>query len=397
MEAPAVPNLTAPRPTPPGRRDLAALPKAHLHLHFTGAMRPSTMIEMARTQGVRLPPHLLHIDAASMPADGRGWFRFQRAYDSARHLVRSEAAMRRLIREAAEDDAAEGSVRMEIQADPTSYAPYVGGITPALEIIIDEARAASHDTGVDIGVIVAASRMKHPLDARTLARLAASFAGDGPGDVVGFGLSNDERVGSTASFAPAFRIARRAGLVGVPHGGELLGPSSVREVVSALAPVRLGHGVRTSEDPDLLKAVVDAGIALEVCPTSNVHLGVYTDFSQVPLPTLLSAGATVAGLALPWLPTIRCSSVRAWSPSTRSRATCSACPTRPWPTWRGLLSMRRWHRPRARRAGRPTSMRGWRRSLRRRACMGLLCRPGEILRQTADPLRKIRRKSPMPS
>ena len=270
MEAPAVPNLTAPRPTPAGRRDLATLPKAHLHLHFTGAMRPTTMVDMARAQGVRLPPHLLHIDAASMPADGR------------------------LIREAAEDDAAEGSVRMEIQADPTSYAPYVGGITPALEIIIDEARLASRDTGVDIGVIVAASRMKHPLDARTLARLAASFAGDGPGDVVAFGLSNDERVGSTASFAPAFRIARRAGLVGVPHGGELLGPSSVREVVSTLAPARLGHGVRTSEDPDLLKAVVDAGIALEVCPTSNVHLGVYTDFSQVPLPTLLSAGARIA-------------------------------------------------------------------------------------------------------
>ena len=102
MEVPAVPNLTAPHPTPPGRRDLATLPKAHLHLHFTGAMRPTTMVEMARAQGVRLPPHLLHIDAAY----GRGCFRFQRAYDSARHLVRSEAAMRRLIREAAEDDAA---------------------------------------------------------------------------------------------------------------------------------------------------------------------------------------------------------------------------------------------------------------------------------------------------
>ena len=68
----------------------------------------------------------------------------------------------------------------------------------------------------------------------------------------------------------------------------------MREVVSALAPARLGHGVRTSEDPALLRAVVDAGIALEVCPTSNVHLGVYTDFSQVPLPTLLSAGARIA-------------------------------------------------------------------------------------------------------
>ena len=275
-------------------RDLATLPKAHLHLHFTGAMRPSTMIDMAAAQRVRLPPHLLHIDAASMPADGRGWFRFQRAYDSARHLVRSEAAMRRLVREAAEDDAAEGSVRMEIQADPTSYAPYVGGITPALEIIIDEARSASADTGVDIGVIVAASRMKHPLDARTLARLAASCAGDGPGDVVGFGLSNDERVGSTASFAPAFRIARRAGLVGVPHGGELLGPEHVREVIDHLAPTRIGHGVRSSEDSDLLGRIVDAGIALEVCPASNVSLGVYPDSHRVPVRDLVDAGATVA-------------------------------------------------------------------------------------------------------
>ena len=62
-------SLTVPAPTPPGRRPLSTLPKAHLHLHFTGAMLPTTMVEMARTQGVRLPPHLLHVDAASMPAD----------------------------------------------------------------------------------------------------------------------------------------------------------------------------------------------------------------------------------------------------------------------------------------------------------------------------------------
>ena len=80
-------SLTVPAPTPPGHRSLSALPKAHLHLHFTSAMRPTTMVEMARTQDVRLPPHLLHIDTASMPADGRGWFRFQRAYDSARAFM----------------------------------------------------------------------------------------------------------------------------------------------------------------------------------------------------------------------------------------------------------------------------------------------------------------------
>ncbi|WP_026459990.1 adenosine deaminase [Schaalia suimastitidis] len=287
-------TLTSAPASPPGRRDLQRLPKAHLHLHFTGAMRPQTLLDMAREQGVRLPGHLLDLDPLTVPADARGWFRFQRSYDSARALVRSEAAMRRIVREAAEDEALEGSVRLEMQVDPTSYAPWVGGITPALEIVLDEARHASAITGVEVAVVVAASRIRHPLDARTLARLAARYAGSGPGCVVGFGLSNDERVGDTSAFAPAFRIARDAGLAALPHSGELLGPDSVREVVAALAPRRLGHGVRTSEDPDLLRRVVDAGIAFEVCPASNVHLGVYQDLSRVPLPVLVEAGATVA-------------------------------------------------------------------------------------------------------
>ena len=103
--------------------------------------------------------------------------------------------MRRIVREAAEDDAAEGSRWLEIQVDPTSYAPFVGGITPALEIVLDEARAVSAEGRIGVAVVVAASRMRHPLEARTLARLAARYAGDDAGDVVGFGLSNDERRG----------------------------------------------------------------------------------------------------------------------------------------------------------------------------------------------------------
>lgn len=291
---PDQPVLTAPPPTPAGRRDLSTLPKAHLHLHFTGAMRPQTLVDMAAEQDVRLPGHLLDVDPLKVPADGRGWFRFQRSYDAARHLVRSEAAMRRIVREAAEDDAAEGSVRLELQVDPTSYAPWVGGITPALEIVLDEAARAWEATGVEVAIIVAASRIRHPLDARTLARLAAQYAGEGPGRVVGFGLSNDERMGTTSAFSAAFRIARRAGLASLPHGGELLGPASVREVVAALGPRRLGHGVRTTEDPELLDRLIEARVAFEVCPTSNVHLGVYQDFGSVPLPTLMSHGATVA-------------------------------------------------------------------------------------------------------
>ena len=142
-----------------------------------------------------------------------------------------------------------------------------------------------------VGVIVAASRMRHPLEANTLARLAARHAGSGPGPVVGFGLSNDERRGVTEEFAHAFAIARRAGLMLVPHAGELLGAAAVAETLDAIGPERLGHGVRSVEDPRVLERVVREGVALEVCPLSNVSLGVYDVAEDVPLRTLVDAGA----------------------------------------------------------------------------------------------------------
>lgn len=277
-------------------RDLAALPKAHLHLHFTGSMRLATLQELALRHGVRLPRPLTEAwpPPLTEAAETRGWFRFQRLYDAARHCVRSEEDMRRLVREAAQDDAAEGSGWLELQIDPTSYAPHVGGLVPALEIVLDEARASSTATGTGVGVVVAASRIRHPLEARTLARLAARHAGDGPGAVLAFGLSNDERRGDTAEFAPAFRIARRAGLAAVPHAGELLGPGAVAQTLTLLEPARLGHGVRSIEDPAVLDQAVSAGVALEVCPGSNVALGVYHRPEDVPLRRLLAAGARVA-------------------------------------------------------------------------------------------------------
>lgn len=275
-------------------RDLTRLPKAHLHLHFTGSLRLTSLVEMAEERGIRLPAAITDADPLRVPADQRGWFRFQRQYDAARAVVRGEAAIRRVVREAAIDDAAEGSHRLELQVEPSSYAPHVGGLTPALEIILDEARRASRDTGVEVGIVVAASRIRHPLDARTLARLAVRHAGRGPGEVVGFGLSNDERRGTTSDFAPAFAIVRRAGLPTVPHAGELLGPEHVRDVVAHLGPTRLGHGVRASEDPALLEHLAADGIALEVCPASNVSLGVYPSLGSVPLRRLFDAGLHLA-------------------------------------------------------------------------------------------------------
>jgi adenosine deaminase len=278
------------------QRSVTDLPKAHLHLHFTGSMRVATVRDLAERHGIRLPSALTHDWPPTFEAaDERGWFRFQRLYDAARACVRGEEDMRRIVREAALDDGAEGSRWLELQIDPTSYAPFVGGITPALEIVLDEARAVSAEDGAaQVAIVVAASRMRHPLEARTLARLAARYAGSGAGTVVGFGLSNDERRGETAEFAAAFGIAERAGLALLPHAGELLGAQAVAQTLDSLRPDRLGHGVRCVEDVAVLDRVVASGVALEVCPGSNVALGVYREAADVPLRQLLDAGVTVA-------------------------------------------------------------------------------------------------------
>jgi adenosine deaminase len=273
-------------------RDLALLPKAHLHLHFTGSMRHSTLLELAERDGLRLPEQLVaHWPPELSAADEKGWFRFQRLYDVARSVLRTPGDVRRLVREAAEDDVADGGRWLEIQVDPSGYAARFGGITAFTELVLDAIAAASRETGLGIALVIAANRTRHPLDARTLARLAGQYAGRG---VVGFGLSNDERRGSTVDFAPAFAIAERAGLRLVPHGGELRGPEHIATCVDALHAQRLGHGVRAAESPALLTRLADSGVALEVCPTSNVALGVYSSLAEVPLPTLLEAGATVA-------------------------------------------------------------------------------------------------------
>lgn len=274
------------------RGDLLTLPKAHLHLHFTGSMRHATLLELAERDGVALPDSLV----ADWPpqlsiADEKGWFRFQRLYDVARSVLRTPDDVRRLVTEAAEDDVRDGGRWLEMQVDPSGYAARFGGISAFTDLVLDCVRDASEHTGLGIGVVIAANRTRHPLDARTLARLAVQYADRG---VVGFGLSNDERRGTTTDFISAFAIAERAGLARVPHGGELRGPDHIRRVLENLRPNRLGHGVRSTEDPELLDQIVQAGVALEVCPVSNVALGVYTDLSSVPLPQLLEAGATVA-------------------------------------------------------------------------------------------------------
>ena len=275
-------------------RPIPKLAKAHLHLHFTGSMTVETLRTMSAEHNIILNKELLDSSPLRVPANRRGWFRFQRLYDMARRCVQTEADMRTIVDEAARIDAAEGSKILEIQVTPDSYAKIMGGLTPALEVILDEAKAASERHNIAVGVIVAAARTHHPLEAKTLARLAAQYAGDEPGTVVGFGLSNDERSGNTADFFPAFRIAAKAGLPLMPHAGELLGPEHIDEVLRAVHPVRIGHGVRAVENPQVLRRLIEQKVTLEVCPASNVGLGVYPDKQHVPLKRLFDSGVHIA-------------------------------------------------------------------------------------------------------
>jgi adenosine deaminase len=270
------------------RADLAALPKAHLHLHLTGGMRHTTLLELAERAGISLPERLADLEPDSWQL--LGWPKFQRLYDVARGVLRTPEDFHRLLREIAEDERAAGSRWLELQIAPAGYAVRLGDVVTATEVFCSAAIAAEAVTGVGVRLIVAANRTRPPWEAEMLARLAVRFV---PRGVVGFGLSNDERRGIPEEFAKAFRIAREGGLVAVPHAGELLGADSVARTVAALSPARIGHGVRAVEDPEVLALLADRRIACEVCPASNVALGVVAGLDAVPVRALEAAGVPV--------------------------------------------------------------------------------------------------------
>ncbi|MCA1672391.1 MAG: adenosine deaminase, partial [Actinobacteria bacterium] len=260
-------------------RGLALLPKAHLHLHLTGAMRPSTLRELADRAGLPVPPPL--------PAGVFGsWAAFQARYDAARSVIRNAADVVRVVTDAAADDAADGCGWLEIQVDPTSYASVLGGIRDALEAVLTAAAQACIPTGV----VVASSWARSGGHALRLARLAGEYADEG---VVGFGLSNDERWGQVTQFEAAFRVSAEAGLLAVPHSGFYTGADHVRDCVQLLGAHRIGHGTSAAADPAVLELLVRRSVALEVCPTSYPPFGVH-ELSAVPVPALLDAGVPVA-------------------------------------------------------------------------------------------------------
>jgi adenosine deaminase len=262
-------------------KPLAALPKAQLHLHLEAAMRPSTLRDLAAEHGIELPP----LSGFTSFAE------FLRVYEAATECLRTPGDVHRLLRETAEDAAADGTVWLELHVYPPLWFGRFGSDEETLDLTLEAARAATEATGVGIGLVVAADRTDGPDAAERTARLAAARAGQG---VTTFGLANDEAGRPPELFVEAFRIARDAGLLSAPHAGELAGPDSVRGALDLLGADRLGHGVRAVEDPELVRRLADEGVTCDVCPTSNVILGLYPSIPEHGVGRLLAAGVPVS-------------------------------------------------------------------------------------------------------
>ena len=258
-------------------RDLALLPKGHLHLHLEAAMRPGTLTQMCAALGLDAP----------RTSGFSGFTEFGECYQALLAVLQVPANLARLFDEVFEDQAADGVAYVELGITPAFYADVYGGAAAALEQLIAYADAASRAHGVAYGLMSTVDRTESVEESIEVATLAAAYAGRG---VVSLGLANDERGYPCRDFADAFAIAKAAGLQSAPHAGELVGPESVREALDLLGADRVLHGVRAIEDDTLVAELAARGIPLDVCPTSNVLLDVVEVLEQHPLPALLAAG-----------------------------------------------------------------------------------------------------------
>ncbi|GAA2229143.1 adenosine deaminase [Herbiconiux moechotypicola] len=258
-------------------RDLARLPKAHLHLHFEEGIRQSTLDEFATELG-RPTPRMTGFET---------FIEFDHLAQAAVDVMRTPEHLRRMVLELAEDAAAHGCVWIEPAVWLPLHRRYIGPDELTLEILVDASREAAAQTGVGIGWLLATNRNDSPADAVEQARIAARWVDRG---VVAFGLHNDESRFPPEPFAPAFDVAREAGLLLTPHAGELAGPESVRASIEVLGAHRVQHGIRAVEDPRLLELIVEREVCLDVCPTSNIVLKSVESYDVHPFGALLDAG-----------------------------------------------------------------------------------------------------------
>ncbi|MCW8842108.1 MAG: adenosine deaminase, partial [Rhodobacteraceae bacterium] len=266
---------------------MKALPKVELHLHHEGAAPPAFIRRLA---GER------HVDLAQVfDADGgyafNGFPHFLQVYEAATSVLQTPQDYARLTRAVLDDRAEEGVIYCETFLSPDFCGGGdVGAWREYLAAITEAAAEAEAVHGIMWRGIVTAVRHFGPDQAKRSSLCAAETAGDW---ITGFGMGGDETKGHQGDFAYAFDQAREAGLQLTTHAGEFGGPQSVWEAIMDLRVERIGHGVRAIEDARLVDALVARQITLEVCPGSNVALGLYKDFAAHPIAQLREAGVKI--------------------------------------------------------------------------------------------------------
>lgn len=261
--------------------------KVELHLHHEGAAPPDFIRSLAKEKNIDLQGVF---DAKGAYAYKDFWD-FLKVYEAATECLKTPQDYARLTTAVLENCAEHGVVYAETFLSPDFCGGGdIGAWREYLHAIQEAADQAEKDNGIILRGIVTAVRHFGADTAKQAAVCAAETAGDW---VVGFGMGGDEKFGTPGDFSYAFDMARESGLKITSHAGEWSGPEEVRATIDDLKAVRIGHGVRAIEDAGLVREIVEKGIVLEVCPGSNVALGVYPEWSDHPIQKLRDAGVKV--------------------------------------------------------------------------------------------------------
>ena len=262
-------------------------PKVELHLHLEGAAPPAFIRGLAKQK---------RLDISGI-FDERGHYQYKdfwdflKVYEAATSALKSPEDYARLTLAVLEESAANGVVYSETFLSPDFCGGRdLGAWREYLHAIREAADQAERSMGITLRGIITCIRHFGPDKAREAARCAADTAGDW---IVGFGIAGDEKVLTPKDFRWSFDCAREAGLRLTAHAGEWGGPESVRDAVNDLGVERIGHGVRAIEDLALVDELAERGIVLEVCPGSNVALGLYPNVRNHPIGQLYDRGVKV--------------------------------------------------------------------------------------------------------
>jgi adenosine deaminase len=263
------------------------VPKIELHLHHEGAAPPEFIRRLAQEKSVNL--------AGVFAKDGAYAFRdfahFLQVYEAATSVLKTPDDYARLTTELLQHSAEQGVIYCESFLSPDFCGGRdLGAWREYLHAIREAAARAEAQSGIILRGIVTCIRHFGPDKARETALCAAETAGDW---FVGFGMGGDETRGRQGDFAWGFDCAREAGLHLTTHAGEFAGPASIRQALDDLRVDRIGHGVRAIEDPALVERLAETGTVLELCPGSNIALGLYRDIRAHPIEKLRAAGVRV--------------------------------------------------------------------------------------------------------